>query len=116
MKKKNIFVVLIIMTTFGICCLTGCATSEQAREVKRSGFLGDYSQLQKGGGERALLYYVRPGVYWAGYDKVILDSASIWYSENSEFDDVPKEELDNLAHYLYDAVHKQLGQNWTSVD
>jgi len=116
MKKSSLLILVIMLATCGIFFLTGCATSEQARGVKKSGFLGDYSQLQKGGGERALLYYVKPGVYWAGYDKVILDSVSIWYSENSEFEDVPQEELDNLAHYLYDAVKKQLEQNWTIVD
>ena len=116
MKKYGILVIIVLMAFSVMFLLTGCATSEQARSVKPSGFLGDYSQLKKGGGERALLYYVRPGVYWAGYDKAILDSVSIWYSENSKFDDVPKEELDNLAHYLYDAVRKQLDQNWTLVD
>ena len=116
MKKNRLFIIIIMLASCGVFFLTGCATSEQARSVKKSGFLGDYSQLKKGGGERALLYYVRPGVSWAGYDKVILDSVSIWHSENSQFDDVPKEELDNLAHYLYDAVKKQLEQNWTIVD
>jgi len=116
MKKNRLSIIIITLASCGVFFLTGCATSEQARSVKKSGFLGDYSQLKKGGGERALLYYVRPGVSWAGYDKVILDSVSIWHSENSQFDDVPKEELDNLAHYLYDAVKKQLEQNWTIVD
>ena len=116
MKKCGVLFALVIMTTFGISFLKGCATSEQARGVKKSGFLGDYSQLEKGGGERALLYYVNPEVPWGKYDKAILDSVSIWYRENSKFDDVPEQELNNLGHYLYDAVRKQLGQHWTMVD
>jgi len=39
---------------------------QQAREAKKSGFLGDYSQLKKGDGDRAMFYYVNPDnfKYW----------------------------------------------------
>jgi len=39
----------------------GCPATYQARSVKPSGFLGDYSQLRPGKEGEALLVYVRPG-------------------------------------------------------
>ncbi len=44
-----------------LVAMTACATTQQAKTVERSGFLDDYSILQKGaGGSEALLRYVNP--------------------------------------------------------
>jgi hypothetical protein len=51
MKKYRLSIIIIMLATCGAFFLTGCATSEQARSVEKSGFLGDYSQLKKGGGK-----------------------------------------------------------------
>jgi len=111
---------IILFSLLAICCVilaTGCTTRvQQAREAPKSGFLGDYSQLKEGGGERAMLYYVNPDADFSLYGKVILDSVSIWYNENSELENVPEQERDNLAHYFYSAVRKQLEKNWEIVE
>lgn len=96
--------------------LTKCATTEQTKEVETSGFLEDYSQLKKGGGERALLYYVNPHANLAAYDKIIIDPVTIWHSKDSDLSKVPKEELENLTHYLYSAVRKQLESDYTIIE
>ncbi len=41
--------------------LAGCATTTQTRSVEKSGFLGDYSMLEEGEGDEALLLYVDEG-------------------------------------------------------
>ncbi|HUK83214.1 MAG TPA: DUF3313 family protein [Verrucomicrobiae bacterium] len=46
--------------------LAGCATTRQASKgIKESGFLGDYSQLQKGKKGQAALVYTNPSANWA---------------------------------------------------
>lgn len=57
---------------------TGCATTKKARTVDTSGFLGDYSQLQKGGEGMPLLYYGNPSADCRNYDKVIIDPMALW--------------------------------------
>ena len=47
---------------------------------------------------------------------MILDSVSIWYNEDSKLANVPETERDNLAHYFYSAVRKQLEKNWELVE
>ena len=42
----------------------------------------------------------------------MLDSVSIWYEKDSKLKNVSDEERENLAHYLYAAVRKQLEKNW----
>ena len=116
MKQNNLLILFALLGACGVFLLTGCATTEQTREVEPSGFLGDYSQLKKGGGERALLYYVNPDANLAAYDKVIIDPVTIWHSKDSDLSEVPKEELENLTHYLYSAVRKQLESDYTIVE
>jgi hypothetical protein len=96
--------------------LSGCATTEQTKKVELAGFLGDYSQLKKGGGERALLYYINPDANFADYDKVILDPVAIWRTKDSNLKKIPREELLNLGHYLYTAVRKQLQGDYAMVE
>lgn len=116
MKSFKLIVIWSLLVLFGVFSISGCARVQQARTAKKSGFLGDYSQLKEGGGDRAMLYYVNPDADFSLYNKVIIDSVSIWYKENSELNNIPKEEQDNLAHYFYSAVRKQVEKNWEIVD
>jgi len=116
MKQHKLIITLSLLVICGIFLVTGCTRVQQARGVKQSGFLGDYSQLKEGGGDRAMLYYVNPDADFSLYEKVILDSVSIWYKENSKLKNVSEDERENLAHYLYSAVRKQLEKNWKIVE
>jgi hypothetical protein len=80
--------------------LAGCLGTEPARNVRPSGFLGDYSTLGRGGeGEPALLYW-NPKADFRAYSKVIVERATIWRVPGSSLDDVPKAELEHLAILL----------------
>jgi hypothetical protein len=116
MKRLKLILTFSLLVIYAAVLVTGCARVQQARGVEKSGFLGDYSQLEKGGGDRAMLYYVNPDANFALYDKIILDSVSIWYEENSKLKNVPENERENMAHYLYSAVRKQLEKKWEIVD
>ena len=54
MKKQNTNKVCLCML-LAVVCMVGACASMQARSTKTSGFLGDYSQLKKGGDDKALL-------------------------------------------------------------
>ena len=95
---------IILVVTF----LGACAPSQQARGVKTTGFLGDYSKLQPGGKGDPALIYLNPKTDFRAYDKFLMDRVTIWRGENSNLDDVPERDLQNLALLLHVKVIKVL--------
>src|SRR5678809_1353602 len=69
----------------------GCAATQEAKSVEKSGFLGDYSLLKKGerstfkevSEDQALWIYKNPNADWRKYRKVWLDSVTIWMSQKA---------------------------------
>jgi hypothetical protein len=91
----------------------GC-TTVQANEAKPSGFLGDYSQLEKGNGDQALLTYVDRSVQWSAYKKIHMDPVTIYANENLK--DVEPEQLQTLANYLDATVREHLKNDYEFVE
>ena len=71
----------IIMLFAAMLMLAGCGSSRPVRDVQPQGFLGDYSQLTRGGEGEAALRYVNPDADWASYDKVIVEPVTVWAVE-----------------------------------
>jgi hypothetical protein len=97
-----------------VLSLAACATTRQTRSVERSGFLGDYSQLQEGEKGEAQLVYVNPEAEFSGYQAVMLDSVTFWYT--SEASRLTAEDEQRLTDHLYAALHKELAQDYKIVD
>ena len=97
--------------------LTGCAASQQAREVQQSGFLGeDYALLRPGEEGQALLVYRNPDARWSSYDKIKLVPVTIWAGEESDFEDFTQPQRQELADTLYTMVAEELSQDFEMVD
>lgn len=94
--------------------LMGCAITKQSSDVETSGFLGDYSKLKAGQEGEALLVYLNPTARWSEYDKILIESVTLW--RDAETDDLPAEEAQRLTDYLYAAFHKELGRDYQIVD
>lgn len=94
--------------------LQGCASTQQRRDVEQSGFLGDYSQFEEGGGNEALLYNINPNVDWASYSEIMLDPVTVWKDEQTK--DVAPEDLQKLADFLYAKLFEELSKDYTMVD
>jgi hypothetical protein len=99
-----------------IVALSACALTSQTRTVEKSGFLGDYSQLREGGQGEAQLVYVKPGVTWARYDKVVIDPVTVWTSGDSTVAQVSEADRQLLADYLDASLRNSLRQDYTLVD
>jgi len=93
--------------------ISGCARTEQAKSVEKSGFLGDYSQLKQGKGERALLYYVNPAAEIKKYDKIMIDDVAVWMDQPVGEDE--KKEYAVLAQYMKTAMERELGKDYNIV-
>jgi len=95
-----------------IVLMAGCAASRQPRgAVEKSGFLGDYSQLEPGKSGQAKLVYIAPGVDWSRYRSVQLDSVTLWPGKDGTLAKlspaVQQQLADRLYKALYDALAKQ---------
>jgi hypothetical protein len=93
--------------------VAGC-TTVQARDATPTGFLGDYSQLRKGGDDEALLTYVDHSVNWKQYTKIKFDPVAIY--ANEQLKDVSPEQLQTLANYLDATIREHLKNDYQFVD
>ncbi|HKC93834.1 MAG TPA: DUF3313 domain-containing protein [Nitrospira sp.] len=99
----------------------GCASTQEAKSVEKSGFLGDYSLLKEGkrstfsqGAEnQALLVYENPAANWRKFKKIQLDPVTVWMSQkDSQLKDVSVEDRERLAALLWSKVDEQLRKDY----
>jgi hypothetical protein len=83
---------LTLVLSFG--ALTACKTTHQVTENTSnfSGFLGDYSQLQKGDDKETNYLYIDKSAQFAKYTKVYIKPIELWTS------DAPDSGLSKLSH------------------
>ena len=102
---KLVGAILILMVV-----VTGCAATQEAKSVEKSGFLGDYSLLREGerstisesAEDQALWIYRNPAADWSKYRKVWLDPVTVWMSQtDSQLKDVSVEDRQRLATILW---------------
>jgi hypothetical protein len=101
--------------------VTGCAATQEAKSVEKSGFLGDYSLLkegerstfQQGAENQALLVYKNPAADWRKYRKIWLDPVTVWMSQkDSQLKDVSVEDRQRLAALLWSKLDEQLRNDY----
>jgi hypothetical protein len=97
--------------------LCGCSSkqSKRARQVKESGFLGDYSKLKPAGEGEALLVYDNPGVNWPAYDKILLAPVAYYGGPDSYPEGVTRADLQELVNRFYYIIHKNLAEDYQMV-
>lgn len=95
--------------------VTACATTRQSRgSGSESGFLGDYSDLQKGKGDEAQLRYIDDSAHWSEYNAIQIDSVTLWRDAKTE--DVSAEDQQRLTDYLYKALNDQLSKDYRMAE
>lgn len=74
------------------------ASQVSAGEAKYSGFLGDnYSLLQPGPKDGVKMRYLKPGVDFAKYKKLMIDQVVFFFADDSEYKGVDPNEMKKLA-------------------
>jgi hypothetical protein len=102
-----------------VVAISGCAVTQQVQPkadtgVATSGFLGDYSQLQPGGKDQALLVYINPNARWSQYNAVMIDPITLGLGTDTTVSDADQQ---TLSSYYYHALEQDLTQqNYTIVD
>ena len=98
-----------------LVAVSGCTGTQQTRNVKVAGFLGDYSQLQRGDLFEAQYRYLNPRAQLKAYDKVILDPVTVWQAPNAKPLKVKPEDLKQLTTSFDAALRKELSADYQIV-
>jgi uncharacterized protein DUF3313 len=115
---RRITSVLLIGLLIGV---GGCAATQEASSVDKSGFLGDYSRLKEGqrstfseGAEdQALWVYKNPAADFRQYKKIQLDPVTLWMSQkDSQLKDVSVEDRQRLSALLWKELNEQLSKDY----
>jgi hypothetical protein len=93
----------------GMIFVVGCATTDSGKMTSapdtQTGFLkGYYDNLEPGPKGGAKLRWIKPGVNFANYDRVMLDSVVFFLADESEYNGIDPHQMSTLA----DAFNKQL--------
>jgi hypothetical protein len=100
--------------------LTACRTTHQVGESEKdfSGFLGDYSMLQKGNGAEANYIYIDKSADWANYTKVYIKPIELWKSNDpdSPLGKLSQENQQMLVNFVHTALANALESDFQIVD
>jgi len=96
----------IVLASFVISCAsTGSQTKEAATATPTEGFLdGYYKDLQPGPEGGAKMRWLKPGVDFGKYNKIMLDSVIFYFADDSENKGIDVNDMKELA----DACDKQI--------
>jgi len=99
-----------------VCAMVACSASRGRRkgEVPESGFLRDYSQLEKLEDWPARKAYFNPNAQWSRYDSIHLDSVTLW--SDKSIDKLSAKDQQMLTDTLYTSLHEKLGEYYELTD
>ena len=110
------FMVCRLALVMFLVLMGACAKTQQAREVVKTGFLDDYSILQKGEGKyQALLRYVNPIADWKHYTKVLIDPVQLWMGKASPLHNIPRDERIRLTTLFFGKLQDSLLSHYRIV-
>jgi hypothetical protein len=116
--RRMAAVMLIFMLT-----VTGCAATQQARSVEKSGFLQEYYPLMHEGKrsivasaeDEALLVYVNHQPDWRKYKKIYLDNVTVWVGKDGQLSKVAPADRQRMADFAYSKFHEALSKDYEIV-
>jgi hypothetical protein len=111
-NKKVVFAGTTVLVV-SLFLITSCSSTFQTRKVSTSGFLGDYSQLEKGSGDEAQLIYINPQTDFNSYTKILMDPVKFYSDENSTLEGEDKK---RIVDYLHASIIEQLKFDYRFVN
>jgi len=105
MKTKCLLLGCCVVLLMGV----GCASKG---DLRTTGFLQDYSGLEPGPKGGAALRYVKEGVDWKQYDKVMLDEVALFLSQDADFRGIYLDEMEALEDIFHKSIVQALGDKY----
>jgi hypothetical protein len=104
-----------VLSALLMMALAACAVTEQDKpaSIQQTGFLKDYSQLQPGTKDQALLRYINPNARWSQYTKVLIEPVTFWGDPSSK---VSVQDQQQLCSYYYNKLNEDLSKKFQIVN
>ena len=93
-----------------------CTSTYQVRNAPASGFLGDYSQLERGGRGRPLLIYRDPAADFTAYKRIQIDPVAGYIGAHSRLQKIAPEDRQALLDYFHATLRKRLTEDYELVN
>jgi hypothetical protein len=106
LKLLPIFMATLLLFT------GGCVS----KKVDTSGFLYDYSMLDKGPEGGVDLVFIKEDINYNKYKKIMLDSVVIFFKETADYKRVEPHEFKEIADRFNKAMYDALAGSYTFVD
>lgn len=111
----------IMMACIAIAGLTQCNTTRQVTQKhynQPSGFLGDYSQMQKGAKDQSNLVYFSPDADWSKYKKIWIKPVELWKSDDpkSPINRISPGNRKKLIDLFHTALYNTLSAQYTMAE
>ena len=90
-KAQRIFFLMAAIVI--LAAASGCAK----KQMKYSGFLGNYPKFQKGPENGVALRWIRPGADFSKYNKLMFDQVVFYLDPDSKYKDIQPEQMKHLA-------------------
>jgi Protein of unknown function (DUF3313) len=86
---------------------SGKGTMLPRSDIRASGFLGNYSQLEPVSGEQYLWRYVKPGVNWKQYEGVFIEPMEVWLNPEADRTGIQPEVYSQVDRLFKEIVAKE---------
>ena len=90
--------------------------SVYAAEMKKSGFISDYSGMKPGPERGADWVYIKEGVNFAQYKKVMVDQVTFFLRDDAKYKGVNPDDIKELTDAFNNAVRENIGKYYPLVD
>lgn len=94
--------------------ISGCSAGGM-KNVNKTGFINDYSQMEKGGDDQAALSYTQPGADLSMYDKIMIEKVCVCLPDQEDYDDVEPVLLSEFADYYDQAITSEVMERYKVV-
>lgn len=111
MNRRVGFRIMLVCMCWSSMTFMGCRA-----KVKQSGFLDDYPKLEKGPSGGVAQRYVKEGVDFSTYDKIMMDQVVFYFSKDSKYKGMNSDELNKLSESFHKAMVKELQDAYPFVD
>lgn len=109
----------LLSIALSIGWLSACKTTRQVDQepANFSGFLGNYSMLQKGNGEEANYLYIDKSASFAKYTKIYIKPVELWKSDapDSGLNKLSRDDQQRLVSYFHTALADNLKSDFQIV-
>ena len=102
--KCPLKIVFVVIICFTFVISTGCTT----KQVRHSGFLENYPEFKSGPKGGADFVYIKEGVDFSVYDKIVMNHVVLFFEDNAEYKGIHPEELAEMSNAFHKAITDNL--------